>query len=127
MCGRGLDGCDDHSATKQFQQWVGLLTDDDRPNLRRLGLDPGALRKAAADGHVYGFVVNWMTKKDLLGLLAKPAVRDIRVVEAVPRPSGRRSAGNRQARRSPAGGAAGGQLEYDRILRSERVPHRRVV
>ncbi|MEV4461069.1 hypothetical protein [Microbispora sp. NPDC049633] len=91
---RGLDGCDDHSATKQFQQWVGLLTDDDRSNLRRLGLDSDVLREAAADGHVYGFMVNWMTKEDLLGLLAKPAVRDIRVVEAVPRSSGRRGAGN---------------------------------
>ncbi|MBB2744048.1 UNVERIFIED_ORG: hypothetical protein FHR35_003884 [Microbispora rosea subsp. rosea] len=83
---RGLDDRDEHSATKQFQQWVGLLADDDRHNLRRLGLDLKVLRDAATDGHVYGFVVNWMTKEDLLGLLGKPDVRNVSIVEAVPHP-----------------------------------------
>ncbi|KAB8184595.1 hypothetical protein [Microbispora catharanthi] len=81
---RGLGDCDERSATKQFQQWVGSLADDDRHNLRRLGLDLKVLRDAAADGHVYGFVVNWMTREDLLGLLGKPDVRNVYVVEAVP-------------------------------------------
>ncbi|GLX03917.1 hypothetical protein [Microbispora sp. NBRC 16548] len=53
---------------------------------RRLGLDLKVLRDAATDGHVYGFVVNWMTKEDLLGLLGKPDVRNVSIVEAVPHP-----------------------------------------
>ncbi|MBE3009593.1 hypothetical protein IL992_10335 [Microbispora sp. NEAU-D428] len=83
---RGLDDCDESSATKQFQQWVGSLADDDLHNLRRLGLDLKVLRDAAADGHVYGFVVNWMTGEDLLSLLRKPDVRNVYIVEAVPDP-----------------------------------------
>ncbi|MEU6415200.1 hypothetical protein [Microbispora sp. NPDC046933] len=82
---RGLAGCDDRAATKQFQQSAGLLTEDDRRKLRRVGLDLDVLRAAASEGRVYGFIVNWMTKDDLLGLLGKPDVRVVHVVEMVPR------------------------------------------
>lgn len=73
--------CDNPSAISQFRQWVRRLNDGDQENLAKLDLDLNHLRAAAAQGQVFGFIANTFSRSQILGLLAKPEVRTVRIVE----------------------------------------------
>ncbi|GAA1015006.1 hypothetical protein Aple_052370 [Acrocarpospora pleiomorpha] len=80
-CGDGtLRNCDKASSVGQFREWVSLLRGYDEPNLRKFGLTLSALRHAAEEANVYGFILSWSTKGQLLHFLNNPEVRTIRLV-----------------------------------------------
>ncbi|MBN6052688.1 hypothetical protein JYK22_12190, partial [Nonomuraea sp. RK-328] len=64
-----------------FRRWVGMLHDYDEANLRRFDLSLARLRKASADGLVYGYVDSMARIKDLRKLIEDPRVRTIHLAD----------------------------------------------
>ncbi|WP_188197709.1 hypothetical protein [Nonomuraea sp. SYSU D8015] len=73
--------CSNRSAISQFRLWVRNFSDDDRANLAKLGLDLQALRDAASEGKVFGFIANVFDRDQALKLLDMPEVRTVDFVE----------------------------------------------
>ncbi|NUW41049.1 hypothetical protein [Nonomuraea rhodomycinica] len=75
--------CDKESAQdlEHFRRWVGMLRDHDEANLRRFDLSLARLRKASADGLVYGYVDDVARVKDLRKLIENPRVRTVHLAD----------------------------------------------
>ncbi|GAA3189047.1 hypothetical protein [Nonomuraea roseoviolacea] len=75
--------CDKESAQdlEHFRRWVGMLRDHDDANLRRFDLSLARLRKASADGLVYGYVDDLVTIKELRRLIEDPRVRTVHLAD----------------------------------------------
>ncbi|NUW30141.1 hypothetical protein HTZ77_01665 [Nonomuraea sp. SMC257] len=75
--------CDKSTAQdlEHFRRWVGMLRDHDEGNLRRFDLSLARLRKASADGLVYGYVDSMARIKDLRKLIEDPRVRTVHLAD----------------------------------------------
>jgi hypothetical protein len=88
--------CADDDQVSQFQAWVARLRDEDSKSLEEFGLDLSQMRKAAAEGLVYGYIVEGqpeVVRLDATGPEVKAAyIADItpvtdedQIVEPLPR------------------------------------------
>jgi hypothetical protein len=71
--------CTSTSAIQLYRRWTSHLSWTDIPNLNSLNLDIGALRRAAKEGRIYGFLTYGYPKIRLAETLEKPGVRTVKI------------------------------------------------
>ncbi|MEO3876696.1 hypothetical protein ABGB18_48765 [Nonomuraea sp. B12E4] len=78
--------CGTRNVIDDYRQWLGQFTDGDSDALAEIGLDLKAMKAAAAEGRIYGFLHTDTGPDEILDLLDLPEIRTVHIVETVPEP-----------------------------------------